>query len=122
MRLRSVLSAFVLIISIASTAQIDSLAVRVVHGSTCSVQVTLGQMQDLTHRTATVKSHDGAQATYEGVWLKELLNAHCGSIAALDKRVMVRSAVKVTAADAYSALVALTEADSSFRANPVILA
>ena len=34
---------------------------------------------------------------------------------------MVQSAVRVGASDGYSALVALTEADSSFREQPVLL-
>lgn len=83
--------------------------------------MTLAGMKTLTHHSARIKSHDGAEATYEGAWLKEVLGLSCASIDTLDKRTMVRSAVRVGASDGYSALVALTECDSSFRERPVLL-
>lgn len=103
-------------------AQRDTLSVRVVHGTACSVSVTLPQLNTLPARSATIKSHDGVEATYEGAWITDVLRLNCPSIAAIEKRTMVRTAVRIEAADGYRALIALTEADTSFRQHPVILA
>ncbi len=108
-------------LSLFAFSQGDTLSVRVVHAG-CEATVTLKEMQALTLRTATIKSHDGAEATYEGAWLKDVLRLNCASIAAIEKRTMVNSYVRIAAADQYTALIALTEADSSFREDPVILA
>lgn len=104
-----------------ANAQSDTLRVHVRH-SGCDASVTLGEMRAFALHSATVASHDGVEAIYEGAWLKDVLQVNCPSIAAIGKRAMVRSAVRIEARDGYSALVALTEADSSFRARPVILA
>lgn len=103
-------------------AQADTVSVMVRHGSACASSITLARLRALPAHSATITAHDGTKATYEGAWLKDVLNMACPSIAAITKREMVRSAVRVSAADNYGALVALTEADSSFRARPVILA
>ena len=103
-------------------AQTDSLSIHVRHGALCDAVVSLAQLQQLTPRSATITAHDGTKATYEGAWLRDVLDLGCPSIAAIEKREMVRSAVRVSASDKYSALVALTEADSSFRAQPIVLA
>lgn len=113
--------ALLFLLPIAASAQGDSISVRIDHRG-CGARVTLTEMKKLTHHSARIKSHDGAKATYEGAWLKEVLGVHCSSIDTLDKRTMVRSAVRVGASDGYSALIALTECDSSFREHPVLLA
>lgn len=118
---RPLLCLLVLVAWLHATAQSDTLSIRVVHAG-CDTTVTLARMRTLTPRTATVRSHDGEQAVYEGAWLKDVLTLGCASIAAIEKRTMVRGAVRIEAADGYRALVALTEADSSFRERPVILA
>lgn len=108
--------------STVSIAQSDTVTVRVRHGANCDTPVTLELLKGLTHHTATIKSHDGVEATYEGAWLKDVLKVSCTSIAAIEKRTMVNTYVRVEASDGYTALIALTEADSSFRERPVILA
>jgi hypothetical protein len=119
---RCLLSLAAVFMSVVSNAQIDSLAVKVIHGTACRTPITRTQMEALTRHSATIKSHDGAEATYDGAWVKDVLNLACPSAAAIDKRTMVRSAVRVTAGDGYTALVALTEADSTFRERPILLA
>jgi len=105
-----------------ATAQLDTPTVRIRHGATCDTSVTLEFLKGLTHHAATIKSHDGVEATYEGAWLKDVLRASCGSIAAIEKRTMVNTYMRIGAGDGYTAGIALTEADSSFRERPVILA
>ena len=110
------------LITLRTLAQADRVCVRVHHGSTCEVVVTLEEMQGLTQHSAVIVGHDGAQATYEGPWLKDVLKLKCASLRSMEKRTMVNSYLRVDATDGYTALVALTEADSSFRSQPVILA
>src|SRR5262245_48610578 len=110
-----------LLLSLQVRPQSDTVAVRVSH-SQCETSVTMAQMRTLTLRSATISSRDGSKATYDGAWLKDVLKLNCPSIAAIEKRTMVRSAVRVEASDGYVALVALTEADSSFRERPIMLA
>lgn len=98
-----------------------SLSVRVRHAG-CDGSVPLERMRTLPMRKATIKGHDGEASTYRGAWLKEGLKLDCASFSSMDKKTMVRSAVRVGAADGYSALIALTETDSSFRERPVMLA
>jgi len=102
-------------------AQLDTASVTIVH-TDCNTTLTLERIRALTLHSAVITSHDGEQATYEGAWLKDVLKADCPSIASIEKRTMVNSFVRVVAADGYTALLALTEADSSFREHPVILA
>ncbi|MGV9011332.1 MAG: molybdopterin-dependent oxidoreductase [Flavobacteriales bacterium] len=104
-----------------ATAQSDTATVRIVHGSACDVRVTLEQLSALPHHTATIRSHDGEEASYEGARLQDVLELSCPSIGAIDKRTRARSAVRVSASDGYTALVALMEADSTFRDRPVLL-
>ncbi|HRH37497.1 MAG TPA: molybdopterin-dependent oxidoreductase [Flavobacteriales bacterium] len=117
----ALLSLLAFTVVLGAAAQSDTVSVRVRHGNACDVVVTLAEMKQLTQHTATIAAHDGEQATYEGVLLKKVLGLHCTSLDTLGKRMMVQSAVRVGASDGYSALVALTEADSSFREQPVLL-
>lgn len=110
-----------LLLCASAVAQSDTVSVRVQHGAACDARISLERVKALPHRTATIASHDGAQATYEGALLKDVILQACPSAAAIDKRTMVRTAVRVGASDGYSALVALTEADTSFRERPVLL-
>ncbi len=102
-------------------SQSDTITVHV-HHSGCDTDVRLERLWSLTTRSATIKSHDGVAATYEGAWIKDVLALDCPSIAAIEKRTTVNSYVRVVAADGYTALIAFTECDSSFRERPVILA
>lgn len=102
-------------------AQLDTASVTIVH-SGCSTTLTLERIRTFALHSAVITSHDGEASTYEGAWLKDVLKADCPSIAAIEKRTMVNSYVRVEATDGYTALIALTEADSSFRERPVILA
>ena len=108
-------------LSLCPLAQSDTLSIRVTHDG-CDTTVALKDMRELVAHSAMIRSHDGAEATYEGAWLKEVLKLNCPSVAAMEKRTMVKSYVRVGSADGYTALVALTECDSSFRERPVILA
>lgn len=54
--------------------------------------------------------------------MKDVLRRNSPTIRAIEKRTMVNSCVRIEATDGYGALVALTEADSSFRDRPVMLA
>lgn len=121
MPFRWTLLAGLLLAAASAVAQSDTVSVRIRHGSSCEARLTLGELRTLPHRTATIRTHDGTEATYEGALLKEVLARGCPSAAAIDKRTMVRTAVRVGASDGYSALVALTEADTSFRDRPVLL-
>ncbi|MEO5584285.1 MAG: molybdopterin-dependent oxidoreductase [Flavobacteriales bacterium] len=106
----------------AGQAEKDTATVQIVHGTACDARVTLEQLRSvLSHHIAPVRNHDGKDDTYEGAWLQEVLELACPSIAAIDKRTRIRSAVRVTAADGYSALIALSEADTAFRDRPVLL-
>lgn len=102
-------------------SQSDTVSVYL-HHSGCDTDVRLEKLRSLTLRSATIRSHDGVKATYEGAWIKDVLALNCPSIAAIEKRTMVNSYVRVGSADGYTALIALTECDSSFRERPVILA
>jgi hypothetical protein len=81
----------------------------------------LGLVRGMPQQEATVVSKDGEAVHFRGALLKEVMARACPSVAAIEKRTMVASAVRIEAADGYTALVALTETDSSFRAAPVLL-
>lgn len=87
----------------------------------CDTTVSLARMRSLPHRTCTIKGHDGERATYEGALLMDVLEVGCPCIRGITKRTMISSAVRITAMDGYSALIALTEADTAFRDEPVLL-
>lgn len=113
---------FVLLFTpVAVRAQGDALTLRVAHQG-CDTTVALARMRTLPMRKASITSRDGVEAHYEGVRLKELLGLDRASIAAIDKHAMARSYVRVEAGDGYTAIIALTECDSTFREQPVLLA
>lgn len=106
----------------AAQAAKDTSTVQIMHGTTCDTRVSLELLRGtLKLHSATIRNHDGKDDTYEGAWLQEVLELACPSITALDKRTRIRSAVRVTAADGYSALITLSEADTAFRDRPVLL-
>ena len=107
-------------LSLSSFAQ-DEAHVRVKHGTDCDTLVTLVQLRALPRHTAVITTRDGEEEMYEGAFLKQVLELNCPSIAAIDKRSMTRSYVRIMATDGYSAIVALTEADTTFREHPVLL-
>lgn len=102
-------------------AQADTASVHVVRKD-CDTWLTLEQVRALPVHEATVTERDGSQATYQGAWLGEVLDAGCDSTARLDKHGSLRAVVKVTAADGFMAVVALAEALPDFRERPVLLA
>lgn len=104
-----------------ASAQSDTATIRVRHGA-FNVTLSMERIGELRMHSTVITSRDGETSTYEGPWLKEVLQLECPSITAIEKRTMVNSYVRVTASDGHTALIALTEADSSFRERPVILA
>jgi DMSO/TMAO reductase YedYZ molybdopterin-dependent catalytic subunit len=118
-RIGCLLCFFVLVVS--SSAQSDTATVRILRKG-CDTRLTLEQLRTLSVQEATLTDRDGSQATYEGVWLGEVLDAGCDSIARLDKHGSLRAVVKVTAADGFVAVVAMAEALKDFSDHPVMLA
>jgi hypothetical protein len=102
-------------------AQRDTASVRVRHGDACQATITLAQVRVMPQHTAVITGKDGEQRTYTGALLKEVMMQACPSVAAIEKRTMVATLVQVDASDGYRAVVAMTETDSSFRAQPVLL-
>lgn len=102
-------------------AQQDTATVEVVNGN-CRARLTLAEVRALPQVSATITAHDGTAATYQGPLLKDVLLAACPDVAAIQKKEMVRCAVRLEAADDYRAVIALAEADTAFRAHPVLLA
>ncbi len=102
-------------------AQTDTASVHVVRKG-CDTWLTLEQLRALPVHGATITERDGSQATYQGAWLGEVLDAGCDSTARLDKHGSLRAVVKVTAADGFVAVVALAEALHDFSERPVLLA
>lgn len=102
-------------------AQVDTASVTIVHYGS-STTLTLERIRTLSQHKAVIGSHDGASSIYEGAWLKDVLQADLPSIAAIGKRTMVNSYVRIAASDGYTALIALAEPDSGFRERPLILA
>jgi DMSO/TMAO reductase YedYZ molybdopterin-dependent catalytic subunit len=102
-------------------AQSDTASVHVVRKG-CDTWHTLQQLRALPVHEATITERDGSQATYQGAWLGEVLDAGCDSTARLDKHGSLRAVVKVTGADGFVAMVALAEALHDFSERPVLLA
>ena len=101
-----------------AAAQSDTVSVRITHGSACEARVTLEQLKALPLHSATIQNHEGKADTYEGARLQEVLELACPSIAAMEKRTRIRCAVRASASDGYSALVAYMEVDTTFRDPP----
>ncbi|HEY0977248.1 MAG TPA: hypothetical protein VGE21_07235 [Flavobacteriales bacterium] len=99
----------------------DTATVTVRQGG-CKGTVSGERMRGLFMHEAVVVSRDGERHTYRGPLLRNVLITACPSVGALDKHGMVASAVKVMAADGFTAVIAGMEMDSTFQAKPVILA
>lgn len=121
MILRSALIALAVLLAMASIAQSDTVTVHVVRPG-CNVRLTLERLRTLPLREATITERDGGTAVYQGAWLGEVVDLGCDSTARLDKHGTLRTVVKITASDGFTAVVALAEAVDAFSAQPVILA
>lgn len=104
-----------------AAAQSDTLTLRITHGNACDTVLSMIQLQQLPSRTVQVAGHDGEAAMYTGALLMDVLSTGCPSVGGMSKRARVEAAVRVDARDDYHAIVAMMEADTSFRSNPVLL-
>lgn len=102
-------------------AQTDAVILRVTYAPACDTAITLGSLQQLAQHHATLKAHDGEEVTYAGALLWDVVGAACPSVVQEAKRQRIGMAVRIEAVDGYHALVALMEADTSFREHPVLL-
>ncbi len=116
----SLFTALFLFTALPAWSQADTITLHVTHAA-CDTTITLARLQQLTSRSATITSHDGEQATYTGALLWDVIGAGCSSVTTANKRDRVGMAVRVEATDGYHAVVALMEADTSFRDRPVLL-
>lgn len=121
MVLRAPLIPVALLYATLSMAQADTTAIRIVHAPACDTRVSLAQLQRLPVRTATVLAHDGEANTYAGALLWDVMALACPTIPAAAKRDRIGMAVRIDASDDYHAVIALMEADTSFRKEPVLL-
>lgn len=103
-----------------ASAQNDTVNVRVVHG-TCDTVLPLARLKQLPAHTVVVAGHDGEQSTYRGALLFDVLGAGCTSVSAASKRERIGMVVRAEADDDYHVVVALMEADTSFRDKPVLV-
>lgn len=103
-------------------AQLDTATIHVMHGADCDAWFSLERVRSLPQHTAAVTSKDGETHQYRGALLQRVLNDACPSIAAMDKHARTRAAVKVTATDEFAAVLGAMELDSTFKAQPVLLA
>ncbi|TXI78376.1 MAG: hypothetical protein E6Q44_11470 [Flavobacteriales bacterium] len=110
-----------LLFSLSATAQMDTATIHIVRKG-CIVDLTMGLLKSLPLREATMTERDGNKATFQGVWLGEVLDLGCDSTARLDKHGTLRSVVKVTAVDGFTAVVAMAEAVHDFSERPAMLA
>lgn len=101
-------------------AQSDTVNVRVVHAN-CDTVLALSRLKQLPVQTATVTGHHGETATYRGALLFDVLGAGCGSVTEATKKERIGMVVRADANDGYHAIVALMEADTTFRDKPVLL-
>lgn len=116
---RSAISA-ALLLPLALCAQHDTTSVRVMRNGT-TTPVALERLKDLPSHDARIIDHEGAEASYTGAWLMDLLKLNA-DVAGIAKREQVNTYVRAKAADGYTALIALPECDSSFRERPALLA
>lgn len=110
-----------LLFGLSITAQPDTATIHIVRKG-CIVDLTLERLHALPLREATMTERDGSTATYQGAWLGEVLDLGCDSTAHLDMHGTLRSAVKVTAVDGFTAVVAMAEAVHDFSEYPAMLA
>jgi hypothetical protein len=105
----------------AAPAQSGPPSVRIIQASACDTVITIERLRHLPAHTVEIKGHDGQSATYTGALLMDVIGAGCPSIPAAEKRERIGMAVRVDAQDGYHAIIALMEADTSFREHPVLL-
>lgn len=103
-------------------AQPDTATVHIMHASVCDARITLEHLRALPQRNVAVTSKDGETHHYRGALLQRVLNDACPTIAAMDKHARTAAAVKVTAHDGFVAVLGAMELDSTFKAQPVLLA
>ncbi len=84
--------------------------------------LSVEQLRSLPTHEVVVSERDGSEAKYTGAWLGDVLDLGCDSTARLDKHATLRSAVKVSSADGFVAVVAMAEAVDAFTERPVLLA
>ena len=101
-------------------ASFVTLAVTVEGGK--SSKVTVADFAKLPHKELKAKDHDGVEATYSGVELREILAASGAKFGKDLKGPMVAQYLVVEAADGYHAVYSLTELDPDFADKVVILA
>ncbi len=104
-----------------AAAQTDTLSLRIIHAPACDTVLTLARLKQLPQHTVEIKGHDNQSATYTGALLMDVLGAGCPSVPAAEKRERIGMAVRVGSWDGYHAIIALMEADTSFREHPVLL-
>lgn len=102
-------------------AQSGPPSVRIIHASICDTVVTIERLRQLPAHSVEIKGHDGQSATYTGALLMDAIGTGCPSVPAAEKRERIGMAVRVDAQDGYHAIIALMEADTSFREHPVLL-
>lgn len=116
-----ILSASLITLGLSIKAQSDTSVIRITHAPACDTTLTVTRLRQLPEHSATITGHDGEQATYSGALLWDVISAGCTSVSAATKRERIGMAVLIDASDGYRALVALMEADTSFRDRPVLL-
>lgn len=101
-------------------AQADTASIMVLNADQ-AMPVSFARMKALPVHQARIIDHEGEEATYTGAWLSDVLKLN-ERIRSIEKRAQVNSYVRATAADGYTALIALPECDSAFRERPALLA
>ncbi len=101
-------------------AQADTASINVVYAGS-ELRIAFNRMKELPVHQARIVDHEGEEASYTGAWLSDVLKLN-ELVRSIEKRAQVNSYVYVTAADGYTALIALPECDSSFRERPALLA
>lgn len=110
-----------LVLAMGLNAQTDSTSLRIDCLAGGSTVLPLARVKDLPSRTVMVTDHHARSSACTGALLMDVLQAGCPEMNALDKKQRVALVVRVEAWDGYVASVALTEADTAFRAAPVLL-
>jgi hypothetical protein len=104
-----------------AAAQSDPLSLRIIHTPGCDTVLTMARLQQLPSRTVEIKGRDGQSAIYTGALLWDVIGTGCPDVTAAEKRDRIGMAVRVESWDGYHAIIALMEADTSFREHPVLL-
>lgn len=86
------------------------------------LQLSLGELSKLPRRTLRAKNHEGKEASYEGVELRDILVRAGVKFGKELKGKLLASVVLVEAADNYQAVFALPELDALFTERVILLA